>query len=165
MPYKDIPDSISYPLEEAYRRGIAALDQSPRGSFKDWLRGVASILGPGAVMRGGIGMVMFPLKKGQLVLSSKPSHRPLHIARDELKQLAGEIGYTDKVLHTPFAEAKALDPRTLSIGRYRGGDSFKPGRGPFEEITNETTKRSALKKLLDVLWSHHEIPPKYHLPW
>ena len=56
-----LPDTIQYPVDEAYARGIQNMGQNgPPVSVAQWMQAVAQALGSAGLMRGGLGQ--FPAK-------------------------------------------------------------------------------------------------------
>ena len=51
-----LPDTIQYPVDEAYARGIQNMGQNgPPVSVAQWMQAVAQALGSAGLMRGGLG--------------------------------------------------------------------------------------------------------------
>ena len=136
-----------------------------RGRLPRWLEEVGAnpFIGAGPLAAAkGPQMIRFPLGgSGKLVRGW---------GNRELADLARQMGHEGPppmIDSTTGNTARPISPKVLSLGRYRGGDTVKPHH-PIEEAMVEGRRAidlTALKKLLDVLWSHTEVPPKLQLPW
>mgnify|MGYP001610398495 CR=1 FL=1 len=132
-----------------------ALTPSRKGTWKETLAQLASWMGMALPGRGGVGgpqMIRFPLV-------NKWGHQ-------ELQNLAIETPDLSWSFMRSRPLPRPITPKQFTMGRARPSDTVKPHR-PIEQATVEgkpAIDLTALRKLLDVLWSHYEIPPKIHLP-
>ena len=145
----------------------AALGPTHQGSLLEVLLQLAQWMGMALPGRGGLGMVRFPMKAGQLRTNRSDPRAFLRgskwPARQDLTELSREMDYESRVLPSEMGGAKAVSPRALTLGRYLSSDTLKPGYGEITE-PGGSFRQMLIEALMNTLWSHHEIPPRINLP-
>ena len=142
-------DRIQLPVDEYYKQQINRTNTGSELSWLEWLNAIAHAIGPAGPLRGGMGVVRFPLRlrnaeeqlnKGAFK-TENPAQSPIlgggHLGISAQRELKP---YPTKMLN------QAMD----------SPDSFLPGRGNMRVATDDEAA-----KLIDLLTGIRGGPEAY----